>query len=350
VHNVSANGLFIASPDCTPDLKAGQVVHLTLPGVQEPVPLVVRQVHRRASGVGVQFDGAERSVRKAVKAHVTYQAEQERLVRMESHLHGGRAGNLKPMNEELAARVVLRPLLGVARALDLYPEGAQQPIVGTLERIDAARARLTITLDGPSDALAPYSAVFLGFRNGNTTCLADTVVESVDGPRLTVVLPERFFRPERRTYEREFVRGVRLLGRAGAHDVAADETRCGFSPHRPSPGGGALLVEWMPAGVEHLIVRTPGESIEVTGTVFAIEVTPEATEVSVVEGAVVVSRTDGSRSGERTLVERGGRWRSDAEEGAISGAVSTAAGLRVDLAAHRSWMASRGSKPATSAV
>ncbi|NQW62602.1 MAG: FecR domain-containing protein [Deltaproteobacteria bacterium] len=112
--------------------------------------------------------------------------------------------------------------------------------------------------------------------------------------------------------------------------------------------GGALLVEWMPAGVEHLIVRTPGESIEVTGTVFAIEVTPEATEVSVVEGSVVVSRTDGSRSGERTLVERGGRWRSDAEEGAISGAVSTAAGLRVDLAAHRSWMASRGSKPAAS--
>ena len=222
VHNVSANGLFVASQDGTPDLKPGQVVHLSLPGVQEPVPLVVRQVHRRASGIGVQFDGAERSVRQAVKAHVTYQAEQERLVRMESRLHGGRAGNLKPMNEELAARVVLRPLLGVARALDLYPEGAQSPLIGTLERIDAARARLTVTLDGPSDALAPYSAVFLGFRNGNTTCLADTVVDSVDGPRLTVVLPERFFRPERRTYEREFVRGVRLLGRAGAHDVDAE--------------------------------------------------------------------------------------------------------------------------------
>jgi hypothetical protein len=28
-----------------------------------------------------------------------------------------------------------------------------------------------------------------------------------------------------------------------AHDIAANETRCGFSPHRPSPGGGALLVE-----------------------------------------------------------------------------------------------------------
>ena len=108
---------------------------------------------------------------------------------------------------------------------------------------------------------------------------------------------------------------------------------------------GALLVEWMPAGVEHLIVRTPGERIEVTGTVFAIEVTSEATEVSVVEGSVVVSRTDGSRSGERSLVERGGRWRSDAGASTISGAVSTAAGLRVDLAAHRSWMASRGAKP-----
>ena len=113
---------------------------------------------------------------------------------------------------------------------------------------------------------------------------------------------------------------------------------------------GALLVEWIPAGVEHLIVRTPSESIEVTGTVFAIEVTPEATEVSVVEGSVVVSRTDGSRSGERTLVERGGRWRSDAGASTISGAVSTAAGLRVDLAAHRSWMASRGVKPAASAA
>jgi ferric-dicitrate binding protein FerR (iron transport regulator) len=111
---------------------------------------------------------------------------------------------------------------------------------------------------------------------------------------------------------------------------------------------GALLVEWMPAGEEHLIVRTPGESIEVTGTVFAIEVTREATEVSVVEGSVVVSRTEGSRSGERSVVERGGRWRSDAGASTISGAVSTAAGLRVDLSAHRSWMAAHGRKRAES--
>lgn len=113
---------------------------------------------------------------------------------------------------------------------------------------------------------------------------------------------------------------------------------------------GALLVEWMPTGAEALIVRTPSESIEVTGTVLAIEVTAEATEVSVVEGSVVVSRTDGSRAGERSVVERGGRWRSDAGSSAISGAVSTAAGLRVDLRAHRIWMAARGSKPATSAA
>ncbi len=114
--------------------------------------------------------------------------------------------------------------------------------------------------------------------------------------------------------------------------------------------GGALLVEWMPAGEEHLIVRTPSESIEVTGTVFAIEVTREATEVSVVEGSVVVSRTEGPRAGERSVVERGGRWRSDAGSSAISGAVSTAAGLRVDLTAHRSWMATRGLKRAEGAV
>jgi ferric-dicitrate binding protein FerR (iron transport regulator) len=113
---------------------------------------------------------------------------------------------------------------------------------------------------------------------------------------------------------------------------------------------GALLVEWMPEGADHLIVRTAGESIEVTGTVFAIEVTPEATEVSVVEGSVVVSRTEGARAGERVMVERGGRWRSDAGVGTISGAVSTAAGLRVDLAAHRSWMAARGVKPAPKAA
>ncbi len=113
---------------------------------------------------------------------------------------------------------------------------------------------------------------------------------------------------------------------------------------------GALLVEWMPTGVEALIVRTPSESIEVTGTVLAIEVTAEATEVSVVEGSVVVSRTEGSRAGERVLVERGGRWRSDAASGPITGAVSTAAGLRVDLAAHRSWVASRGVKPAPNAA
>ena len=115
-------------------------------------------------------------------------------------------------------------------------------------------------------------------------------------------------------------------------------------------GSGALLVEWMPTGVEALIVRTPSESIEVTGTVLAIEVTAEATEVSVVEGSVVVSRTEGSRAGERVLVERGGRWRSDAASGPITGAVSTAAGLRVDLAAHRSWVASRGVKPAPNAA
>lgn len=113
---------------------------------------------------------------------------------------------------------------------------------------------------------------------------------------------------------------------------------------------GALLVEWMPTGAEALILRTPSESIEVTGTVLAIEVTAEATEVSVVEGSVVVSRTEGARAGERVLVERGGRWRSDAASGLITGAVSTAAGLRVDLAAHRSWMASRGVKPAPKAA
>lgn len=104
---------------------------------------------------------------------------------------------------------------------------------------------------------------------------------------------------------------------------------------------GVLLVEWMPKGSEHLVVRTPRETIQITGTVFAVEVTREATEVSVIEGAAVVGHIEGANAGERTEVIRGGRWRSDTGASAVSGAVSTAAGLRVDLAAHRAWMAAR---------
>lgn len=106
-------------------------------------------------------------------------------------------------------------------------------------------------------------------------------------------------------------------------------------------GSGALLVEWMPAGDEHLIVRTPSETVEITGTVFAVEVTEEATEVSVVEGSVLIARTDDGATGERIGLDRAGRWQSVEGSTAISGAVQTAAGLRVDLAAHRAWMASR---------
>jgi len=107
---------------------------------------------------------------------------------------------------------------------------------------------------------------------------------------------------------------------------------------------GALLVEWMPEGAEHLVVRTPSETVEVTGTVFAIEVTREATEVSVVEGSVGISRTDRAGKMVRTEVIRGQRWRSDEAPSPVSGAVSTAAGLRIDLSAHRAWMAARRNK------
>lgn len=109
---------------------------------------------------------------------------------------------------------------------------------------------------------------------------------------------------------------------------------------------GALLIEWMPQGAERLVVRTPSETVEVTGTVFAIEVTREATEVSVVEGSVEISRTDDGGSKQRAEISRGERWRSDEAAAPISGAVSTAAGLRIDLSAHRAWMAARRSKQA----
>lgn len=203
VLNLSQTGMFIEGTDLA---EANRAV-IWIPGEEKPLELKFRATFSRNGGTGVLFDPQDRRTRQEIQAYVTHQREQERLQQMEQRLNDGKPVNLKPMNEELGTRTVLRPLersgapIGVYRKIDGVGLGAR------IAAVDPLNSRVSLLLDAPSQAgqeiPAEFDEVFLALRQGDVTYLADTVVERTSGVLSTIMLPERVFLPERRMLERE---------------------------------------------------------------------------------------------------------------------------------------------------
>lgn len=205
VLNLSVNGMFVAGA-AVADAARGA---LWIPGEDRPVELAFRRVHRRADGVGVHFDPADRRSRSELLAYVNHQTEQRRLQAIEARLLGAPA-NLKPIGELDGTRDVLRPMERTGDTLRLYADDGSPGLHARIAAVDEANARLTVLLHELTARIGEFDPVFLALPRGGATYLADTVVEARSGPVATLMLPERLFLPERRRLEREAVRPTEL--------------------------------------------------------------------------------------------------------------------------------------------
>ncbi len=206
VTNLSANGMFVEGHQ----LLDAQKGALWIPGDDRPLEVKIRATFARPHGVGVLFDPSDRRTRQELIAYVTHQREQARLERMERRLHDGEAVNLKPMNEDLGTRLVLRPIERSGATLELYSAIEGRALPARLAAVDPINARLSVLLDaghasGRPDVPGEFDEVFMVLRHGGVAYLADTVVERTSGVLSSVMLPERIFLPERRLMEREVV-------------------------------------------------------------------------------------------------------------------------------------------------
>lgn len=215
VLNLSVNGMFVAGATVA-DARRGA---LWIPGESRPVELAFRHVYRRADGVGVHFDPADRRSRGELLAYVNHQHEQRRLQAIEAQLLGAPA-NLKPIGEADGTRDVLRPMERTGEPLRLYADGGSVGLRARIAAVDEANARLTVLLHELGARIGEFDPVFLALPRGGATYLADTVVERRSGSVATLMLPERLFLPERRRVEREAVRPIPLRF---AHDGRARE-------------------------------------------------------------------------------------------------------------------------------
>ncbi len=204
VLNLSVNGMFVAGASVA-DAERGV---LWIPGEDRPLELAFRHVYRRPHGIGVHFDPSDRRTRSELLAYVTHQTEERRLQAMEARLLGV-PSNLKPIGELDGTREVLRPMELGGTPFQLHRGPGAPPLGARLAAVDPHNSRLTVLLDHAA-ALAEFDPVFLALPRGGATYLADTVVESRSGLVATVMLPERFFLPERRRLEREELRGATL--------------------------------------------------------------------------------------------------------------------------------------------
>ena len=224
VVNVSANGIFVEGHQM---LGAEKGV-IWIPGDDRPLELKFRATFARAQGVGIQFDPSDRRTRQQIQAYVTHQREQERLEGMERRLNSGQAVNLKPLNEELGTRTVLRPLEKSGAAVEVFSAVDGRPLAARIAAVDPVNARLSVLLEA-SDALGrvdvpgEFDEVFLVLRQGGVAYLADTVVERTSGVLSSVMLPERLFLPERRLMERDLApRGAVLRFELDGRTVVAE--------------------------------------------------------------------------------------------------------------------------------
>lgn len=205
VLNLSVNGLFLEG-DVLPTSGVGS---LWLPGSERPLEVRFRNVFPRSGGHGVQFDPADRRGRQLLHDYVTHHHEEARLRQLEARLGG--PSNLKPLGEEVSTRAVFQPLVDSQAIIDVYPSGDAAPVRARLVALHPLVSRLELEVDRHATMPRPYEPLFLALLRGHATYLADTVVESTAGGRVTVMLPERVFLPERRSLDREPTHGRQVL-------------------------------------------------------------------------------------------------------------------------------------------
>lgn len=195
VVNLSVEGLFAEGVEPA----FGERGELLLPGRERPVLLQFRHAWGRDGGTAAQFALRDLADRRAVAAHVAYQREQDRVRRLEARLA---LQNLRPVPDQVGLRDALRALRGPLQVFASDGEPTSARVVAW----DPRQARLRLGVDARRD-LQPFSEAVVLIPGGGLSWIADTLVADVGGDFIDLVVPERLFVPERRTGDRDPVRG-----------------------------------------------------------------------------------------------------------------------------------------------